>query len=204
MPPAKSTIAGLLLIGGKSRRMGRDKAVLDIGGTPLWQIAIEILKPLSDKVIVVGQIPALPNTAPYTSLADSPPGFGPMGGLATGLERSGYEHHLVLAVDYPLVRPALLRLFLEHAADAAAVCGRSHDYLEPLVAYYHISCAVVMRQMISEGEMRTHKVFDRVTSHVVTTEEYEAADPERLSQINVNTPEDLDNVRRLYLAHMEK
>jgi molybdopterin-guanine dinucleotide biosynthesis protein A len=231
MAPLKSTIAGLILTGGKSSRMGQDKATLEIGDLPLWRIAIDILEPLTDKVILVGQIPSLANTAPYTMLADSPPGLGPLGGLATGLERSGYEHHLVLAVDYPLARPALFRLLLEQAnqakavdqanavdqadavdqakavdqADAVdqtnAVCGRSRDHLEPLVAYYHASCADVIRAMIAENEIRTRKIFDRVKSRVLTAAEYDTVDPERLSQLNVNTPVELEHVRRLFPAH---
>ncbi|MBI3873374.1 MAG: molybdenum cofactor guanylyltransferase [candidate division Zixibacteria bacterium] len=193
----KRDIAGLILIGGRSQRMGRDKATLEIAGIPLWQRAIDILEPLVGMVFLVGSVPGFRPPAPFAHIADDPPGLGPLGGIASGLERSGCQHHIVLAVDYPLVQSKLLLLLLEKSAGVRAVCGQGELYLEPLVGYYHALCAPVMRAMLSEGEIRTHRVFDRVPSHILTAEEYDAADPRRLSQINVNTPADCDRVHAL-------
>ena len=108
----RSELAGLILVGGDSMRMGSDKATLPLAGEPLWKIAKSILEPLVDSVIFIDADPAskIPDTCRV--LRDDPPGYGPLGGLATGLEQSGYQHHLLMAVDYPLVQTPVLRLLL--------------------------------------------------------------------------------------------
>lgn len=194
----RGELAGLILMGGESVRMGRDKATLRLAGKPLWEIAVSTLRPLVDTVILVES--SLSSIAPgsYRVLTDDPPGHGPLGGLVTGLEQSGYQHHLVMAVDYPLVQPALLRLLLARAAGVWAVCCRSSAFLEPLLAYYNAACAPVMRRMLAEGELRTHMLYERVPSVILQTEEYDGADPRRLSQINVNTPQDMERAAAIY------
>jgi molybdopterin-guanine dinucleotide biosynthesis protein A len=117
--------------------------------------------------------------------------------LATGLEKSGKTHHLVVAADYPLIRPDLLDLLLRKSPGRMAVCGRSGQFLEPLIGYYHSSSSPVARAMLAEGEVRAYRLVERVTSYVLSDSEYERADPDRLSQINVNTPADLGRVEEI-------
>jgi len=197
---SRDILAGLVLTGGKSQRMRRDKATLVVGERSLWRMAADVLASQVDTVYLVGAVASLNNTDPYRLLPDDPPGFGPLGGIATGLEQSGYTHHLVLAVDYPLIRHELLQLIGDRATGVQAVCGRSHEFLEPLVAYYHADCAAVIRRMLAEGEIRTHKLYERVRSHILNDEEYDSVDPDRLSQFNVNTPDDLERVRVRWAA----
>lgn len=197
MSSAKSEVAGLVLIGGRSERMGTDKAMLQLAGKPLWEIAAATLRSLVDRILLLGPPPA-GSQVPYATLEDDPPGYGPLGGIATGLEKSGCEHHLLLAVDYPLVQPALLQLLLEKSVDAWAVCGRSASFLEPLVAYYNAACAPVAREMLDEGELRTRELFKRVPAAIVTDAEYDGVDPKRLSQVNVNTQADMERVVALH------
>jgi molybdopterin-guanine dinucleotide biosynthesis protein A len=178
--------------------MGRDKATLRLAGTPLWEIVASTLEPLVDSVILVNSGSAYFSTCSCRQLTDDPPGNGPLGGIVTGLEQSGYQHHLVMAVDYPLVQPALLRLLLARAAGVWAVCGRSATFLEPLLGYYNAACAPVIRRMLAEGELRTHMLYERVPSVILEMGEYEGADPRRLSQLNVNTPEDMERAAAIY------
>ncbi|MBI5868393.1 MAG: molybdenum cofactor guanylyltransferase [candidate division Zixibacteria bacterium] len=173
----QSEVAGIILTGGRSTRMGLDKATLSLAGRPMCQWVADALRPLVDRIILVGAIPGLDVAVPLSLVVDNPPGFGPLGGLATGLEASGKSHHLVVAADYPLVRPELLRLLLNKAPGHLAVCGRTELFLEPLVGYYHSGCAPVARAMLAEGELRTHLLFKRVASHVLSDEEYEMVDP---------------------------
>jgi molybdopterin-guanine dinucleotide biosynthesis protein A len=198
MSIAKSKVVGVVLTGGQSVRMGTNKATMRIGGTPLWEIAEQALRPLTDRVLFVGSAQTLGSAIPRTLIDDDPPGLGPLGGIVTGLEKSGYPHHLVLAVDYPLVQQALLRLLLRRADGVLAVCGQSPEYMEPLLAYYHVDCVPVIRQMLAEGERQTYRLYERVPSVVLTEAEYDGVDPERLSQINVNTPADLERASAIY------
>lgn len=193
----QTDIAGLILTGGRSTRMGLDKPTLMLAGQRMWHWAANALRPLVDAIFLVGAIDGLTADAPVSIIADNPSGLGPLGGLATGLERSGKTHHLVVAVDYPLVRPELLQLLLRRAPGHLAVCGRSGLYLEPLVGYYHSDCAAAARAMLAEGELRTHLLFKRVASLILNEEEYEQVDPNRMSQFNVNTPADASRADEL-------
>lgn len=183
--------AGIILTGGRSTRMGQDKALLAFGGRPLWQIAAGILEPFVGTTIFAGAVPGFDPPPPYRIVVDDPPGCGPLGGIVTGLAASGSAHNLVLAVDYPFVLEAYIGSLLSHAGDAMAVCGRSERFLEPLVGYYHAGCVPVIRRMLAEGEVRTHKLFEQVPSVILTAEEMDAVDPERLSHRNLNSPDDL-------------
>ncbi len=195
--PSVADVAGIILIGGRSSRMGRDKTAIEIAGRPMWRWVADALETCTSSLYFAGEADGLDSASPFPILPDDPPGLGPLGGLATALERSGRKHNLIVAADYPLVRPKLLNLLLEKSTGHMATCGRTSEFLEPLVGYYNAACAPVIRTMLAEGELRTHQLFTRAPSHILTDEEYESADPDRLSQINVNTPADLARVVKL-------
>ena len=158
------TIAGIILTGRHSTRMGNDKATLELSGGPMWRRVASVLQPFIDRILLVGAIDGLMADPPITIVPDNPPGLGPLGGLATGLENSGRTHHLVVAADYPLIRPELLDLLLRKSPSQMAVCRRSGQFLEPLIGYYHSSCAPVARAMLAQREVRTFRLIERVTS----------------------------------------
>jgi len=189
----KGEVAGIILTGGQSSRMGFPKALLPLGGRPLWRIAADILSPHVATTVFVGEVPGFAPPPPYEVYPDLPAGKGPLVGIATGLEVSGFEHNLVLGVDYPFVLSAYLELLLARSGSARAVCGRSGKHLEPLIAYYHSDCAPVIRRMLREGDSRPYKLFEVVESVILSEDELDAADPRRRSFINLNSPDDLAN-----------
>ena len=184
-------VSGAVLIGGRSTRMGTPKATLALDAIPLWQRALDTLIPLCSDVALIGAIPGLTCPNSLQVIPDDPDGEGPLGGIMTALAASLSNSTLVIAVDYPFVQLRLLEALIERCGDSAwAVCGRNGSFLEPLVACYDRRCLDPIRAMFDEGEVRTHRLFDRVPSYVLSDEEYQAVDPGRLSQLNVNTPED--------------
>lgn len=191
MAISRDNTAGLVLIGGKSERMGHPKALIELCGRPLWQRVADILTPYVDKVFYLGAVSGFVPTKDWQVILDDPLGIGPLGGLVAGLEQSGHQHHLLIAVDYPLVPAAFLQALVEQSDSFMAVCGQSAVFLEPLVAYYHRDCAPVIRQMIAQGEIRTHRIYDRVPSHVMGPAELLKIDPAKWAHFNVNTPADL-------------
>lgn len=187
----KAEIAGLVLIGGKSERMGRPKALIEFAGEPLWQRAVGCLSPFVSDVILLGSVPGFVAPAGLRQLEDDPPEVGPLGGLVSGLEKSSFQHHLLLAVDYPLVPARFWHEVMRHADSHQAVCGESAYFVEPLVGYYHKDCAPVIREMLGKGELRAHRVYDRVPSYVIPPAEMMKIDPAKWTHFNVNTPADL-------------
>lgn len=186
-----SEIAGLVLIGGKSERLGRPKALIELHGVPLWSRAVDSLTPFVNDILFLGGVTGFAPPSRYRRIDDDPPGIGPLGGLVAGLEQSGYKHHLLLAVDYPLVPAELLQSLCGHAGKYDAVCGMNDSFTEPLVAYYHAHCAPVIRQMLTEREVHTHRLIGRVKKLVIPKLEMLKIDPAKTAYFNVNTPSDL-------------
>lgn len=188
---ASRDIAGLILIGGRSERMGQAKALVELAGIPLWRRAVESLAPFVSDIVFLGSVTDFMPPPPFRQIADNPSGIGPLGGLVAGLEHSRFEHHLLLAVDYPLVSPVFLQSLCDRAEGYEAVCGMNGEFVEPLVGYFHAECAPVIRRMLHEGELRTHRLIDRVKNLVISEAEMLKIDPSKSTYFNVNTPSDL-------------
>lgn len=184
-------VAGLVLIGGRSERMGRPKVLVELDGIPLWRRAVDALAPFVSDIVFLGNVTDFAPPSPFRQIVDNPSGIGPLGGLVAGLEQSGYKHHLLMAVDYPLVPPEFLRTLCDHADGYDAVCGMNGGFVEPLVGYYHAGCAPVIRQMLQEGDSRTHRLIGRVKNLVIPEAEMLKIDPSKSTYFNVNTPSDL-------------
>src|SRR5574340_1715599 len=128
-------VVGVVLAGGASRRMGRDKAALLIGGEPLLRRAVGRLRLALAEVIVVGA-PALAPLVPDTRIvADEWPGRGPLGALATALGVTDAPWVVMVACDMPFTQPALIREIARRALasdDLDVVAPRGAQGLEPL------------------------------------------------------------------------
>src|SRR5947209_4054235 len=114
-------VGGFVLAGGKSTRMGRDKALLDWHGKTLLDHMVDLLRNVADPVHVVGRDP----------LTDQLPGLGPLSGIATALEASSTDANLIVAVDLPhLTRDFLkyLRSRLENSSHALLACKIGSDF----------------------------------------------------------------------------
>ena len=131
------SLSALLLAGGESRRMGVDKATLTIGGTPLWQRQIALLRELEPEELFIA-VRRIPAWAPDEGecLLDLPPSRGPLSGLAVGLARSQSSHLVVLAVDMPFMTSAHLRLLCELTRPGCGVMPFVNERAEPLAALY--------------------------------------------------------------------
>src|SRR3954463_11962510 len=133
----RMTLTALLLAGGESRRMGRDKATIELGGRPLWERQLELLRAVRPEKIFVSarSTPSwLPNTVEL--LVDDPPSHGPLSGLTKGLAAMRTTHLLVLAVDMPFMTAGELGSLLERASDGCGVVPTIAEWAEPLAAVY--------------------------------------------------------------------
>lgn len=191
-----NTADGFVMAGGRSLRMGRDKALLPWGGTTLLGHALDRLRAVCARVMVLsGPEPRyLDQGAPV--LADSVPGAGPLGGLLTALEHAHGAAALLLAVDLPFVPAALLAHLVEAVADADAavpvVGGRPH----PLCAAYGPACLDAVRRRVAGGDLKMTSFWgdvrvrrlgeaelgafgdpDGVLRNLNTWQEYEASRP---------------------------
>ena len=152
MAAPKRIVAGLLLTGGASRRMGSDKALLEFGGQRLVDRAAAVLSTVAAPVIEVG-----PGWAPgLCCVREDPPGSGPLAALWAGVEAlraigADAPAVLALAVDMPAVSTALLR-FLAERPGASTVVPRSGGRPQPLCARYGAAALALIPGLLSSGE----------------------------------------------------
>jgi molybdopterin-guanine dinucleotide biosynthesis protein A len=183
------TLAAVLLAGGESRRMGRDKATLMIDGRPLWQRQIAILSQLTPALFVSArERPAwLPVEARF--IADAPPARGPLGGLAATLGVIPGTHLLALAVDMPAMSAAHLATLWSAALPGSGVLPWLGDHAEPLPAIYPAEAQSIAAGLLEGGDVSLNTFTQallaagRMTRHAVA-----AADANLYA--NLNSPED--------------
>ena len=181
-------IDAVVLAGGRSTRFGSDKRLALFGREELVRRAVGKVSGLVNGTVFVATGPRrehLPGTGRAVVIADSPPGRGPLGGIAAALERSA-NGVLVLGCDLPLVSAATLRrVVLAAAAADNAAAVRSRTGWEPLVAYWPRRVYRLVRAAIAAGRLAPHALLDSLGAVAV-------AGVRPLELINVNTPADFE------------
>jgi molybdopterin-guanine dinucleotide biosynthesis protein A len=183
-----------VLAGGQSKRMGQDKALLQIGSKPMIKRVVEaVLTQVPDVMIVSNDL------ATYSFLRlpvypDAVHDCGPLGGIYTALLHSKFQHCLVVACDLPYLSKGLLQFLCENCAPYDVLAFESEAGVEPLCAVYSKRCLSVIRKQIKAGQYKVSDFYDLVNTRLVRLEPKLAFfDPK--SFINVNTQEELAKAR---------
>ncbi|MFN2543369.1 MAG: molybdenum cofactor guanylyltransferase [Actinomycetota bacterium] len=184
-------VTAVLLAGGRSSRMGRDKASLLYEGRPLAERAVDVLREIADEIFVASGDGERLSWLGERQVADAVPDAGPLGGIVAGLEAANRELVAVLAVDMPFAGAPILRLLAERWAGGDAVIPRTERGLEPLHAVYARSAAPVLRAQLEGGVLSVVRAVEMLDVLEVGPEEWSAADPSGRFAFNVNRPEDL-------------
>lgn len=194
---ARAPLTGCVLCGGKSVRMGRDKALVELDGAPLVVRAQRILQSVCERVLLAsGSGQRYPELG-LQELGDPFPGAGPASGLLAALESARTPWVALLSCDQPRVRPATLLALQRRAQseDAEACLLESEQGLEPTIAVYHVSLAGRVRAALERGQRRL------VAFHPDARIARLAASEAHLDEaLNVNTPEDLLRAEELERA----
>lgn len=182
---------GVLLAGGRGRRMGGNKPQRILCGKRLIDRALEILGRVCPSYIVVANDPTELSGLDCPVLGDIWPGLGPLGGLVTAFIKTKAPWIQAFPVDAPLVNPELLRILHARAQGQTAVVIRTQGGLEPLLAVYGQECLREAQRFLETGERRPWKLLDACGALVVDWEELRHLDPEGYSFLNVNRDQDL-------------
>jgi molybdenum cofactor guanylyltransferase len=197
----RGRVAGIVLVGGRSSRMGRDKATLVLDGKTLLERTVAALDPVVDQVVLVrAREQALPLVSVRGSLVvveDPVDGQGPLVGMATGLAAVEAPVALVVGVDYPFLQPALLRLLAQRVvAGARWVLPIAHGRPQPLCSAFARDALEVLRAHVDAGDRAPMAVAADLGMVRLTEAEWSSVDPEGLSFLDVDTPEDFEAARR--------
>lgn len=191
MSKAKVAFTGVVLAGGRSTRMGRDKALLTLpNGRTLLQQAVATLRETGAAEILVsvgnGKTYGLPDAREILDVQDS---CGPMGGLHTSLSAAQEQRCVVLAVDLPAMTPKYLRGLLSQTQAARGVVPVINGSFEPLVAVYPKEALAEVQRALEAGDYSLQKLIRRLEQEGLA-ECVPVAPGERPLFANWNSPED--------------
>ena len=184
-------VTGVLLAGGQSRRMGQDKALLEIDGETLFSRAFTLLQRHFPFVLIAGGRPGLEHPG-APRISDIYPGSA-LGGLYTGLHSAKTEWIFVAPCDMPYPDARIIERLLNHRDGVDAVVPRTPSGYEPVFALYHKNCLPQMESMLQQNQYRIYDFYQRITIRFLDPPEL----PEgwERSLINVNTPEDFSRIK---------
>jgi molybdopterin-guanine dinucleotide biosynthesis protein A len=191
---AMHDISAFLLAGGRSTRMGQDKAFLEVGGVTLLDRTLSLARSAATKVFIVGEATKFSSFAPV--IEDQYRDRGPLGGIHAALKATTTEANLILAIDLPFLRGEFLQCLIvesqaNHAVATVPECG---GHLHPLCAIYLSSFGNVAEQALLRGENKIDALFSKVETHVISQADLftHGFSPDMFH--NLNTPEDFDSV----------
>ncbi|MBI4671102.1 MAG: molybdenum cofactor guanylyltransferase [Chloroflexi bacterium] len=207
--------SAIILAGGKSSRMGTDKAWLEWNGEPLIVRVMQRVAKLADEILISANDAARFAALDARVIPDTFPGAGPLAGIYASLDAAKHAAAIVVACDMPFLNVGLLEYMLSFAEDydvvlpnlpgakratdtASGAFLRAKDLdLHPLHAVYTKHCLASMRAALERGERRTIGFHSEVRVRVVTPDESARFDPLGRSVWNVNTPEEWAELSKL-------
>jgi molybdopterin-guanine dinucleotide biosynthesis protein A len=193
-------MTSIILAGGKSSRLGRNKALQIIRGKSLIQWVVDCLALLSTQIIIAtSRGEAIPCSSSVTmkTVADTNPERGPLAGIYSGLTASSSWRAIVVACDTPFLSVSLLEYMTQSCRTYDVVVPRIKDKVEPLCAVYSRNCVAPIRELLGQNELRIVELFPMVKVRYVEEDEIDMFDPEHLSFFNINSQADLERARKL-------
>lgn len=197
-------ISGIVLAGGKSTRMGKDKTEIRLeSGLSLVEQAAEHLSVVVQEVVVVtaGAMWELPGVRWASDLHQ---GAGPLGGIYAGLRACAWDHAIVVACDMPFLNADLLRYMASLPRDYDVLLPSLSRGVEPLHAIYGKACLEPALALLEVGQHSILDLYGLVRTKYLEEDEIAKFDPEELSFFNINTPDQLRQARNMSRRILER
>lgn len=197
-------MTGIILAGGRSRRMGRHKLFLQTGGVPLFERVYRVLSRVFADIIVVANDPVIFHPYDVRIVSDIVPGKGALGGLYTGLKHASSDHGFCFAADMPFLNARLIRYMMERCHEGDVVIPRTSKGLQPLHAIYAKKCLGPIKDLMVSGDLKIIDFFADVTVTYISEREILNYDPTLKSFLNVNTRQDLREAERMLVQGFDE
>ena len=201
-------ITAVVLAGGMSRRLGRNKAVELFDGETLIRRAIRRMRRVAGNIMVVANDESrvaeldLPNDV--AAVLDEYPGKGPLAGIYTGLNASSTEWAVFCACDMPFLSPRIYHALLSNRDSHDAVVPIVDGRPEPVHAAYSRACLVPIRDKLATDDLKIAGFFQDVSVRYFSEDDVRAIDPNLLSFFNINTQHDLETAVSLASAERQE
>jgi molybdenum cofactor guanylyltransferase len=202
----REPVTGIVLAGGRSSRMGRDKAWVELAGRPLVRWVLDALLAVTDLQLIVARQVGRLHTLGVPVVRDRFEARGPLTGIHAGLMAAQTDLCVVVACDLPLVRPELVKALTDRIGLAQAIVpyvgeatlptlhptAAARDAgLQPLLAGYRRACIEPLEDLLRSGSFPTTALVSVLEARILTPDDWHQADPDGRSFFNVNTPEDV-------------
>lgn len=191
-------MTGIVLAGGRSRRMGGvNKALLEVGGIKIVDRVVCALREVFSEIMLVTNSPDEYAFLDLPMTPDLRPGHGALGGLHAGLKRLSCSHGFFVACDMPFLSPEAIRRMVSLAPGWDVVIPRINGHLEPLHAIYSRRCVRPMERLMDKGDLKVSNFLSSVAVREVEQHELLVDDPRYGFVMNLNTPQDLIRARQI-------
>ncbi|UMZ72910.1 molybdenum cofactor guanylyltransferase [Natranaerofaba carboxydovora] len=201
-------MTGIILAGGDSKRMGKNKALLDLCGKPLIEWVFENIKQVTDEVIIVTDKPHLYENIPAKKISDkiSCEGKNPLVGIYSGLCVSNSRYNIAVACDMPFISISLARAMFEEAnkGQHEVVVPHIDGHLEPLCAVYHRETRFLIEDWLKRGKFKIPDIYEHFKTKFLSEKFCLNYDPELYSFLNLNYPSDFDKAKEICKERAKK
>jgi molybdopterin-guanine dinucleotide biosynthesis protein A len=187
----------LILAGGASRRMGEDKAFIQVEGVRLLDYVYGKCQEIFREIIIVTNQPQQFTDYQTPVVADEIPGAGSLGGLYTGLMRASNYYSFCVACDMPFLKPEFIAYLIDKRLHNDIVIPKTKEGLEPLHALYSKRCIEPIKKCIERGDLKISSVLPEVQVYYCEEEEIKKIDPALISFINANTKKELFKIQKM-------
>lgn len=171
--------------------MGRDKAFIEIDGTPIIQRIFDIFQRLFNEIIIVTNQKELYSFFQAKIVSDLILNYGALGGLYTGLFYSSNPYSFCVACDMPFLKESLIQFLAQRTNGYDAIVPRTADGLQPLHAIYSKNCLPSIKHLVEMGKYKIIDFYPLVNTKIIEELEFIHLDVTKESFININTPGEL-------------
>lgn len=190
-----NNVTGIILAGGKSTRIGTNKAFLKIGGYTIVEEIYSKLKDVLSRVIIIANEIERFNFLGAQIAPDIIPFKGPLGGIYTGLIESSSFHNFITACDMPFLHQGMVEYMLDESNACDVIVPEYKRRLEPLCAVYSKNCIEPIENQLRQNNLKVTDFFQFVKTKVISEQEIIRYDPKGMCFININTAKEYERFK---------
>jgi molybdopterin-guanine dinucleotide biosynthesis protein A len=191
-----NNVTGIILAGGKSSRIGTNKAFLKVGKKTMIEEIVDKFKNIFREIIIITNEVKRFDLLEVEVIPDIIPSKGPLGGIYTGLVKSDNFLNFVIACDMPFLNQILVNYMLKASSGYDVIVGYYNDRFQPLCAIYSKNCIKPIENQLQKSNLKITEFFKYVRVKTITEAEIRKLDPQGLIFSNINTPEDYISLMR--------
>jgi molybdopterin-guanine dinucleotide biosynthesis protein A len=188
------SITGVILAGGKSSRMGRNKALMPLGGRRLIDRVVDVMRQVFADLLLVTNSPEVYTDLGLPMVGDVYPDKGPLGGIYSAIYHAPTPYCFVVACDMPCLSVAVMRYLIDQIADYDVVMPEFRGEREPLHAIYNKACLPPILRRLKADRLKIVGFLPEVRVRTVAASDFQHLDPDLLAFHNLNTPEEFQTV----------